>query len=277
MNFIISISLCFLFITTTFAQKSNSIFLDIYATEIEWSDKSYDTLKISEKTKILQSLAHREYVDKSFADGLKIQKIDLNFDGKLDVLCRIKNTHDPVNLALDVLMNINDVYVNEESFVGIITSIEQSEKRTNLRIKRFPCCCMHNGAVTELKFKRGHDSILKRSTMFWHTDFEIPEKENLSEIQIKTTLQITQIRTYCEVNDSKIKDDCTDDIFEGNVIGAIKKNAKYKQLSHKTDQKGNQWELIEVLSPSSFIYQKNSVQPYSERIIGWIKKNIKNE
>lgn len=250
--------------------EEDGLIYEVHETEINWEDGKFKELTSSDKEYILKHLDYGCNKADKKEDLKKFKKIDLNGDGNLDLIYRDGCPYKEVSIFIVNTSGYESLISNQQ---GIITTVLPSNDKTILRIKQEPCCCMKSGSIQEYLFSNREKEIKKRE-VYWAVDFEFSDNNLATDLEENEILSNTKIRTSPKTINEEIKDECSDDVYNGNIIGEIKKGAQYKILDSKVDEEKNYWELVELISTDSYIPDGNSVQPYDKEttlVVGWIK------
>lgn len=169
--------------------------------------------------------------------------VDLNNDGLKDLIysgpC---SPYYQTGIFLNDGKTLKLVY----DYPGEVVSLEKLKDKTLINILKESCCCDYYSDYIQVTI--WNDSrVDKNQITFWsNTEINVGM---IGEIKIKGIL-----RNSPEINDNKIKDECSNSVMEGNHLTHIDKSTTVIQLNQF-----GQWKLI--------LYNVDKENSY----IGWIK------
>lgn len=145
------------------------------------------------------------------------------------------------------------VFVNDgktlkliHDYPGKVVSLEKSVDKSVINVLKESCCCDYYSDYIQVTIWNDSHIDKNQITFFGNTEIKV---DKVTKLKIKGIL-----RTSPEVNDKKMKDDCSDQIIDGNHLAHIDKPTTVVQLSQS-----GQWRLI--------LYPVDNENSY----IGWIK------
>jgi hypothetical protein len=172
--------------------------------------------------------------------------IDLNKDGLNDLIyCGPCKPYNQVGIFLNNGTKLRRVYDSP----GDIIFIDNTLDRTIIHIFGEACCCNNYAGLSEVTID--NNSTVTENTITYFGETKITLSEKLKEITVTGTL-----RTSPEVDDSMRKDDCSDELIQGNHLAQITNRQKVIQL-----RQAGQWRLV------LYAVDKKKSQ------IGWVRVN----
>jgi hypothetical protein len=210
------------------------------------SPLSYDTTGLSTLPKAMYSCDDHfeayEYPENKRAKDY-YHVVDLNNDDLKDLIysgpCL---PYDQTGIFLNEGKTLKIIH----DYPGKVVSLEKFANKTEVNILKKSCCCDYNSDY--IKVTICNDSRVDKNHITFDGNTKV-KLEKVKKIKIQGTL-----RTSPELDDTKKKDDCSDQIFEGNHLLKIDKLTTVIQLSQS-----GRWKLI--------LYQIDKDNSY----IGWIK------
>ncbi|MCZ8023634.1 MAG: hypothetical protein O9294_17855 [Cytophagales bacterium] len=207
---------------------------------------TYDTTGFSVLPKF-KYLCDEHFNAYEFPDNKKTKDYyhvaDLNNDGIKDLIysgpCL---PYDQTGIFLNDGKTLKQIH----DYPGKVVSLEKSIDKTTINILKKSCCCDYYSDYIQLTI--WNDSrVEKNQITFWgNTEIKV---NKVKELKIKGTLRYSP-----DINDKKEKDDCSDQIQEGNHLAHINKLTKVFQLNQS-----GQWKLV--------LYAVDNENSY----LGWIK------
>jgi len=169
--------------------------------------------------------------------------VDLNNDGLKDLIysgpCM---PYDQTGIFLNDGKTLKLIH----DYPGEVVSLEKVVDKTVINILKKSCCCDYYSDYIQVTI--WNDSRIDKNEITYWGNTEI-KVDKVTPFKIKGIL-----RTSPEINDKKKKDDCSDQIIEGNHLAHINKLTTVVQLSQS-----GQWRLV--------LYEVDKDNSY----IGWIK------
>jgi len=169
--------------------------------------------------------------------------IDLNDDGLKDLI------YSGPCLPYDqtgIFLNDGKTLKLIHDYPGKVVALEKLDEKTEINILKEACCCDYYSDYIQVTI--WNDSRVDKNQITFWGNAEV-KVDKLAKFKTKGIL-----RTSPEINDKKKKDDCSDQIIEGNHLARINKLTTVVQLSQS-----GQWRLV--------LYEVDKDNSY----IGWIK------
>ncbi|GCD76948.1 hypothetical protein JCM31826_04300 [Thermaurantimonas aggregans] len=207
---------------------------------------TYDTTGFSTLPKV-KYLCDEHFDAYEFPENKKTEDyyhvVDLNNDGLKDLIysgpCL---PYDQTGIFLNDGKSLKLIH----GYPGEVVSLEKSIDKTTINILKKSCCCDYYSDYIQVTIWNDSRVDKHQITFFGNPEIKI---DKVTELKTKGVL-----RTSPEVNDIKKKDDCSDQIMEGNHLTRIDKITTVVQLSQS-----GQWKLV--------LYSVDKENSY----IGWIK------
>lgn len=263
------------------SQNTNLELLKFIENEaINWESKEFETLNSKEQEFISLSIKFGCQIDKNDIRLLEnFKKIDLNNDGIMDLVYKESCPYPEIKFYLQEKSG-NFTLINK--YPGKIINITETVDSTSIIIKSDACCCIDINSLKRIVIKKENFEITNSSTLYWHSEIELPSFEKLINKNIELTKypKNTRLRTYLVENDSIEKNACVDDqYYKGNLIGKLIKQSKLKSIYRQIDLNGEEWELVIVNQEKLYAPNKMLVQiakNLNNSILGWVKRKSKN-
>ncbi len=171
--------------------------------------------------------------------------VDLNLDGKNDLIYTLGF---PPYLNVQMYLNNGKRLEEVYTYIGALQAIKQTSQTSVVYFVKNSCCCDAYSDLVKVEVDKA--SKVTEDIISFHYETEISESPKFLHKQLSGTL-----RTIPSVNDSLMRDPCTDDTLIGNRIGELARQSVWVLTSE------GDWHLI-------IPQQTDSVH----RLIAWIKE-----